>query len=220
MIPPIVVNAKLYPQVTHPGRLQALVASLAKVARGQVAFSPPMVHLGLLGQTTQLVWVSPHVDPLAPGPGTGHTSAEAARAAGAKGVILNHAEHKVPHEALAKSLAQCKAAGLWTLVCADSLAECVAVAKLGPEAIAVEPPELIGGNVSVTDADPAIVKNAVAAVRTINPAIRVYCGAGIKNGRDVKAAKALGAHGVLVASGVVKAPDPAAALADLLAGWA
>ena len=82
--------------------------------------------------------------------------------------------------------------------------------------IAVEPPGLIGGDVSVTTADPAIVSGTVDAVIAVDPEIAVYCGAGVKTGDDVRTAMDLGAHGVLLASGVVKAKDPEAVLRDLI----
>jgi len=85
-------------------------------------------------------------------------------------------------------------------------------------AIAIEPPELIGGDVSVTTADPRIVQGAVQVVRKASPETLVLCGAGVKTGDDVRAALRLGAHGVLLASGVVKAQDPKEALAGLVAG--
>ena len=88
-------------------------------------------------------------------------------------------------------------------------------AKLGPTFIAVEPPELIGGDISVTSADPSIVSNTVAAVKSTNPNVRVLCGAGVKNGADVKKAIELGAEGVLLASGVTKASDVSSVLDDL-----
>ena len=43
-----------------------------------------------------------------------------------------------------------------------------------------------------------------------------FFGAGVKNGADVAKAIELGAEGVLLASGVTKANDPAAVLADLV----
>ncbi|MBO5600664.1 MAG: triose-phosphate isomerase, partial [Candidatus Methanomethylophilus sp.] len=92
------------------------------------------------------------------------------------------------------------------------------LAKFAPDYIAVEPPELIGGDISVTTADPSIVKNTVEQVKAVNPAIRVLCGAGVKNGKDVAAALSLGAEGVLLASGVVKAADPRAVLRDIVSG--
>jgi triosephosphate isomerase len=90
------------------------------------------------------------------------------------------------------------------------------LAKFSPYYIAVEPPELIGGDISVTKANPAIVKNTVEQVKSVDKGIKVLCGAGVKNGEDVKAAVDLGAEGVLLASGVVKAADPEAVIRDLV----
>ncbi|RLG55770.1 MAG: triose-phosphate isomerase, partial [Candidatus Hydrothermarchaeota archaeon] len=57
--------------------------------------------------------------------------------------------------------------------------------------------------------------NSVKAVKKIDNSIVVLCGAGISTGDDVRAAIELGAEGVLLASGVVKAKDPKKALLDL-----
>ena len=100
--------------------------------------------------------------------------------------------------------------------CAADVAEARALAKLNPTYIAVEPPELIGGDISVTTADPSIVTDTVAAVKAVNPSVRVLCGAGVKNGADVAKAIELGAEGVLLASGVTKATDVQAVLSDLV----
>ena len=52
-------------------------------------------------------------------------------------------------------------------------------------------------------------------MRGVNPSVRVLCGAGITQGVDVEAALKLGAEGVLVASGVVKSPDPYRVMLEL-----
>ena len=69
--------------------------------------------------------------------------------------------------------------------------------------------------VTVFDPDPNdIVTNWITA--DVDTAVDVYCGAGISTGEDVEAARELGAEGVLLASGVAKAADPATALRDLV----
>jgi len=50
----------------------------------------------------------------------------------------------------------------------------------------------------------------------VDARIPVLCGAGVKNGSDVKRALELGTKGVLLASGVVRAKDPKAVLLDLV----
>jgi triosephosphate isomerase len=103
-------------------------------------------------------------------------------------------------------------------VCATDADDAAALAAFAPDLLAVEPPELIGGDVSVTAADPDIVRRSVAAARKVDRDAQLLCGAGVKTGRDVEVALELGTEGVLVASGVVSAKDPGAALAGLLEG--
>jgi triosephosphate isomerase len=115
-------------------------------------------------------------------------------------------------------LMRAKDLGLDTLVCTNNVGTSKAVSTFFPSMIAVEPPELIGGDISVTTADPGIVSNTVQAVRSINKTVKILCGAGVKNGRDVTKAIELGADGVLLASGVVKAKNKEEVLRDLAAG--
>jgi triosephosphate isomerase len=82
--------------------------------------------------------------------------------------------------------------------------------------VAVEPPELIGGDISVTTANPDIVSGTVTEIKKIAPGVKVLCGAGVKTGEDVRVAAELGTEGVLLASGVVKAQDPKEALYELV----
>ena len=162
------------------------------------------------------VW-SQHLDPVGQGSFTGWLQPENAIEIGAQGTIINHAEHKVDIEHV-QQLMQQLPDDFPMCACAADVDEAHQLAELGPTFIAVEPPELIGGDISVTTADPAIVSDTVNAVRAINPQVRVLCGAGVKDGKDVKTAVELGAHGVLLASGVTKASDVDAVLADLVAG--
>ena len=159
------------------------------------------------------VW-SQHLDPVGKGSHTGWLEPDLAIQRGAVGTIINHAEHKVTLEHV-KDLMAMLPENFPICACAADVDEAIALAKLGPTFIAVEPPELIGGDISVTSADPSIVSNTVAAVKSTNPNVRVLCGAGVKNGADVKMAIELGAEGVLLASGVTKASDVNSVLDDL-----
>ncbi len=92
------------------------------------------------------------------------------------------------------------------------------IAKLNPDFITIEPPELIGGDISVSKANPEIIKKSVDIVRKISPKAMVLCGAGIKTKEDVEKAIQLGAKGVLVASGVVKIKNLEETMEELLKG--
>ncbi|MHB8633428.1 MAG: triose-phosphate isomerase [Thermoplasmatota archaeon] len=215
-LPRIVVNVKAFPEVL--GRGAGFLEGLANeaVQRGhRVGVALPATELRG-AQVEGIDLFAQHVDAVMPGPATGWLPVEAIQAAGARGSLLNHAEHKVPRAAAAQTVSRLREAGLWSALCADGDAEVRSLAMLRPTYVAVEPPELIGGQQSVTNADPAIVERAAAIVRGEAPETKLLCGAGIKTGADLAKALDLGAYGVLLASGIVKAENPAAALADLL----
>lgn len=160
------------------------------------------------------VW-SQHLDPVGQGGFTGWLEPKTAMHRGAQGTIINHAEHKVDMDHVKRLLPQLPDS-FPVCGCAADLEEAKSLAEMGPTFIAVEPPELIGGDISVTTADPSIVSDTVAVVKATNPNVRVLCGAGVKNGQDVATAIKLGAEGVLLASGVTKASDVASVLNDLV----
>lgn len=214
--PLIVVNAKSYPQAT--GRaLDDLLEAIGGAGSGSlvVAVQPADIPraaghgLDVLAQ---------HVDPEPLGSRTGRVTPESVRDAGAVGSILNHSERPVELSHAARAVQRLAALDLTSIVCADTVDAARAAAALGPDMVAIEPPELIGGDVSVTSADPAIVEDAVAAVEAVAPQVDVLCGAGVKTGDDVAAALELGTVGVLLASGVAKADDPEKVVQDLLEG--
>jgi triosephosphate isomerase len=160
------------------------------------------------------VW-SQHLDPVGQGGFTGWLEPKTAIHRGAQGTIINHAEHKVEMDHVQRLLPQLPE-DFPVCGCAADLEEAKSLAEMGPTFIAVEPPELIGGDISVTTADPSIVSDTVAVVKATNPDVRVLCGAGVKNGQDVATAIKLGAEGVLLASGVTKASDVESVLNDLV----
>jgi triosephosphate isomerase (TIM) len=219
-LPVIVVNFKVYSEVEGQGALR--LAKECERAAGEhkasFAVCPPMVELSKVASSVTIPVLSQHVDARSPGSITGHVSPQSVKAAGAVGTLINHSEHRMAMPDIVIAVRMCREQGLISIVCTDSSETSVAVAAYGPDFVAVEPPELIGGDISVTTADPQIVSRTVELVRKVDPKVKVLCGAGVKNGADVKAALSLGASGVLLASGVVKAKDVKAVLKDLVSG--
>ena len=156
------------------------------------------------------VWTQ-HLDPINFGSNTGWLHPETAVLRGAKGTLINHAEHKVSIEHIAMLLDSVPE-NFTVCACAADIEEARALSALEPNYVAVEPPELIGGEISVTTADPEIVSGTAAAIREISESVGILCGAGVKNGNDVSAAINLGTSGVLLASGVTKVNDPRSCL--------
>jgi triosephosphate isomerase len=129
---------------------------------------------------------------------------------------VNHSEYRLSIADIEKNVTALRSEGMISCVCSNNVATTSAVATLGPDFVAIEPPELIGGTVSVSEANPDIITESVKAVQKINPDVQVLTGAGIHSGKCVKTAIDLGTQGVLLASSVVKAEDPASVLRDLV----
>ncbi len=216
--PSVIVNFKVYGEVEGKGALLLAQAcqDVAEESGVGIAVCPPMPELSLVAREVSVPVFSQNVHPRKPGSGTGYTTPSAVKAAGAYGTLINHSENRQPAADVGECVSMCDALGLRACVCAESVEKARELAAFSPRMIAVEPPELIGGDVSVTTANPRIVSDTVDAVKSVDSSVEVLCGAGVKTGEDVKAAVDLGAEGVLLASGVVKAKDPGAVLRDLI----
>lgn len=214
----LMVNFKAYREVDGAAAVElAMKCQQVSEETGVcIAVCPPAVSLALVAASVDIPVLSQNVDPHAPGSATGWVTPSMVKSCGAVGTLINHSEHKVAADAVAKCVELSLGCELTTVVCADSVEAAVSLAHCVPDFIAVEPPELIGGDVSVTTANPRIVESTVESVREVNKSVRVLCGAGVKTGKDVAAAIDLGADGVLLASGVVKAKDQYAVLTDLV----
>jgi len=152
------------------------------------------------------------------GSNTGKILAESIKEAGAKGVILNHAENKISDEEIIKAIKKAKEVGLKVMVCAESIERAKKIALMEPDLIAIEPPELIGGVKSVSTENPKIISDSVKEIHAIKK-IPVIAGAGINSMEDVKKSIELGAIGVFVASAIVKSETPEEKIKELVKGF-
>jgi triosephosphate isomerase len=218
--PTIIVNVKTYNEATggHALDLARLMDTISQETGVSMAIAVQATDISMCAKAVHIPVYAQHIDPIRPGSTTGWTLPEAVKAAGAVGTLINHSEHRLILADIDTCVHRAHELGLESLVCTNNVATSKAVATFSPVMLAVEPPELIGGDVSVTSADPGIVSNTVQAVRTINKDVKILCGAGVKNGKDVAKAVELGSDGVLLASGVVKAKDKEKVLRDLAAG--
>lgn len=218
----IFVNFKTYREGT--GKQALNLAKICQEAELETGIKIiPVVQVADIFRLTQQnleVWAQ-HVDDIDFGPNTGQTLLQAVIEAGVKGVLLNHSECKLPVEVVGsilqklKTIEQLDNCPIGKLVCAESVEEAKTIAQFEPDLLAYEPPELIGGDVSVCSAKPEIIRDFVKEIKNIP----VLVGAGIHTQNDVKVALKLGAVGILVSSGVVLAKDPRKVLLGLAGGF-
>ena len=179
-----------------------------------VILTPQYTDIKLLADNTERIFIfAQHMDYLKPGRGLGSVLPEAVKAAGAKGVMLNHAEKPLTMDVVEKTIRRAEEVGLATIVCADTVEDVKAIAKMGPDMIVAEPTELIGTG---TTSDSNYVIDTINTVKEINDKIMVLQGAGISNGQDVYNTIKLGAQATGSTSGILKADDPYAMVEEML----
>jgi len=217
-LPIILINFKCYELGTGKNalRLAKICEEVSKEYKANITIAPQFIDLYLISKEVNIPIFSQHIDPIEPGAFTGHVSPLTVKESGVVGTLINHSERKLGIEEIKKRVEIAKKYGLITVCCSGNIDESREIARFNPDFIAYEPPELIGTGIPVSKTKPEVVTETVNEIKKINPEIKVLCGAGITNGEDVKKAIELGTVGVLVASGVVKAPDPKSVLEDMV----
>lgn len=181
-----------------------------------IIFTPQYVDIPLLAQETEhLLIFAQHMDPLHIGRGVGSVLPEALKAAGAVGVLLNHAEKPLSHDVLQETIHRADEVGLASMACAGSLQEVEIVAKMNPNILLAEAPELIGTG-KRSDEDQEAIRIINQLVWSINPQIPVLHGAGISDEKDVYQVIANGAQATGSTSGIVLAEDPLAMIEKMI----
>ncbi len=216
--PLILVNLKTYKEGMGNRAHQIATAAqlVARETGAVIGVAPGYIDLHPICHHFAIPVYAQHVDGYEPGAHTGSVPVDAIRFAGAAGSLVNHSERRLTLADIELSVRALQSHKLSAVVCSNNEITSAGAAALGPEYVAIEPPELIGSGISVSKANPEIIQRSVAAVHAVNPKVKVLTGAGIQSGECVKIAVDLGTDGVLLASSVVKAPDPVTVLRDLV----
>jgi triosephosphate isomerase (TIM) len=186
--------------------------------------APPNFGLSVLGLgpiNPSIKLLAQHVDTAHLGASTGFSVPEIAKSFGAAGSLVNHSEHRIPVDDIDDLIVRLRAQGMISVVCAKDDGEVELFSRLNPDFIAVEPPDLIGSGKAVSKERPGIITDSKRALDRGRPAdskTRLLCGAGIVDGTDALRSVELGAEGILVASGVVKATDWRSKISELARG--
>ena len=204
------------------------VLALAKAADSAAAkynvdiiFITPYTEIRRVAENTgRLLVFAPYMDTLRPGRGLAGVLPEAVKAAGAKGVVINHCERPIALADIKKTIERANELDMLSFVCAGSIAEAQAAAHFHPDIINPEPTDLIGSD-KCSDID--FVLKSTRAVKDIDPDIIVEQAAGLAYASQIYDMVYAGAEAVGVSSGICLSPNPAATLDEMAAhvrkGW-
>jgi triosephosphate isomerase len=223
------INSKNYIEAAGPGavKLARTIEEIAPLLR-QLKVKPylavPAFSVSELAKNFPNIPVlAQHLDATNAGSTTGYLVPEVAKISGARGSLLNHSEHRIQESDIRGAVHALRNLGMFSVVCARDAKEVGKLAVFGPDFIAIEPPELIGTGIAVSKARPELIKDSKLSLekaRGRNSSTILICGAGIVNKVDVARAMELGAQGILVASGVIKAQNWSRKIRSLARGFA
>jgi triosephosphate isomerase len=218
--PLVIINFKTYELSTGEKALELakICDNVAKDTGANIIVAVSATDIAMIVKEVSIPVYAQHIDPFEYGSHTGHILPQVVKYLGAQGTLLNHSERRLRIDVLEESVLAAKKVGLKTVVCANDAIVGEAVHTFQPDYIAVEPPELIGGTVSVSNAKPQVVRDSVNRICGSHAKGNVLVGAGIKNNKDFKKSLKLGAIGILLASGITKAKKPEKTLRELIKG--
>lgn len=214
-LPIIIVNFKTYENATGKKALELakICEKVANETGKNISIAVQATDIHSISKEVNIPILAQHIDAVKYGSHTGFILPESVKEAGAIGTLLNHSEHRLRIDEIESCVKRAKEVGLYTIICASSPVVGDAVSDFKPDLVAVEPPELIGGDISVSSAHPELISRSVEIID-----VPVLVGAGVHNSEDVKTAIRLGAKGVLLASGITKSDNPEKVLRELAEG--
>ena len=181
-----------------------------------VLFIAPAVEIWRINENTdRLIILASYMDVLRPGRGMADILPEGLKAAGARGVVVNHCEKPMALPMIKATIDRAEELDFLVFACADTIAEAKAVAQLHPDIINPEPSELIGGKSGASDM--RYVRESIDAVKNIYPDILVEQAAGITNGDQVYKFIMAGSDAAGAASGIINAADPIKMIDEMIA---
>jgi len=203
-----IINCKNYDEIAGERiiKMAKTAEKISKKYKVPIAIAPPH-HLIPLITKFRIIVLAQHVDDKKIGSTTGFMIPEILKKSKISGSIINHSEHRILEKEITSLVKRLQKLKLKTVVCVKNVNEVKKYAKLNPTFIAIEPPELIGTGRAISTERPALITNAVKAVKSAKNSTKLLCGAGIVSGEDVSKAKELGSNGILVASGIVKSKN-------------
>jgi len=203
-----VINCKNYEEISGDRIIKfvKIAEKISKKYKVKIAIAPPQ-HLIALVANSSITILAQHVDDSKVGSTTGFVVPELLKKSKVSGSLINHSEHRISSKEITKLVSKLKKLKMISVLCVKNVSEARKYAKLNPNYIAIEPPELIGSGKAVSKEKPGLIIKAAEAVKSSKNNTKLLCGAGIVSGEDVTKAIELGSKGILVASGIIKAKN-------------
>ena len=173
--PIVILNYKTYLESSGENALELARAlkSASEESGITMVAAPQAADIYRIQDQISLPIFAQHIDPITPGGHTGSNLIETLIEAGISGSLINHSENRMKLADIDEVIQLCKQNDIESCVCTNNIATSKAIATFSPDAVAVEPPELIGTGIPVSQAQPEVVEDSVKGVKSINKKIKV-----------------------------------------------
>jgi len=203
-----IINCKNYEEISGDKIIKfvKIIEEISKKSKVKIAIAPPQHLIGVVANSSIPI-LAQHVDNEKIGSTTGFVIPELLKKSKVSGSLINHSEHRISEKDIIHLVSKLRELKMISVVCVKDIVEVKKYAKINPDYIAIEPPELIGSGKAISNERPELITKAVDVIKSEKSKTRLLCGAGIVSGNDVKRALELGSRGILVASGIIKAKN-------------
>ncbi|OLS26963.1 MAG: Triosephosphate isomerase [Candidatus Heimdallarchaeota archaeon LC_3] len=217
--PAIFLNCKTYVESSGDKgiNLAKIANKTAKEYNCTIIIIPQHPLLAKIVDEVDIPVFSQSIDARDAGSHTGWIIPENLKSIGVEGTLINHSEHRDTIANIERSINLCKDLSMYSLACSNNVQTSLGLAACLPDAIAMEPPELIGSGISVST-KPEIIKETIFLIKKHFKEVKTIVGAGVSNQKDVSDSIKLNAEGILLASAFVKAKDPEKILIEMVEG--
>lgn len=198
----ICINLKTYSEFIGPG-LYNIFDQVEKfindfpMFKNHLAIAPNMFQINEIAKMyNNINIIAQNTDPIDIGKTTGWIPPEFLKINNISYTLLNHSEHRIFDENINNKIQFIQSKNINVIVCCENIEEAKVITQSKPYAIAYEPPELIGTNISVSTQKEQTIKEFVDLVKDYSIP---YIGAGIRTVEDIKSGKEYGAEGFIIA---------------------
>ena len=150
-----IINCKNYEEIAGD-KINKFVKTAEKISRKYkvpIAVAPPQHLIGTVTKSTIPI-LAQHVDDSKIGSTTGFVIPELLKKSRVKGSLINHSEHRISRKEIENIVVKLRELKMISVLCVRDVAEARKYAKINPDYIAIEPPELIGSGFSLETALP------------------------------------------------------------------
>ena len=162
-----IINCKNYEEISgiKITKFIKIAEKISKKHKVKIAIAPPQHLLGQVSDSKIPIFAQ-HLDNAKVGSTTGFIIPELVKKSKIRGALINHSEHRISSKEISALVSKLKKLKMTSVVCVKNVAEAKKYARLNPDYIAIEPPELIGSGRAVSKERPQLITNAVKVFDT------------------------------------------------------